>query len=119
MKPALWFVAIAVAIVCAGAVIAMLPPPADGLYPEPPIGNPLVGTRPGNVGRGTPLSPATRGNELAIFAQGCFWGVEERLRRVPGVVATATGYTGGRLENPTYEQVSGGGTGHAEAVLIE
>jgi peptide-methionine (S)-S-oxide reductase len=82
------------------------------------IGNPSVGKRPGNVGRGTPLSPAA-GNELASFAQGCFWGVEERFRRVPGVVATAVGYTGGQERDPTYETVSAHRTGHAESVLVE
>jgi peptide-methionine (S)-S-oxide reductase len=83
-----------------------------------PIGNPSLGKRPGNVGHGTPLA-ASGGNQLAIFAQGCFWGVEERFRRVPGVVATAVGYTGGREPNPSYDQVSAHGTGHAEAVLVE
>jgi peptide-methionine (S)-S-oxide reductase len=82
------------------------------------IGNPSVGKRPGNGGDGTPLTPA-RGHELAIFAQGCFWGVEERFRKVPGVVATAVGYTGGHTEHPSYEDVCGHGTGHAEAVLVE
>jgi peptide-methionine (S)-S-oxide reductase len=117
MKPALWFVAIAAAIVAAGAILAMLPAGA-GRNAEPPIGNPSVGTRPGNVGRGTPLV-ASGGNELAVFAQGCFWGVEERFRRVPGVVATAAGYTGGHAPSPSYEQVTAGRTGHAEAVLVE
>ncbi|HEY6099552.1 MAG TPA: peptide-methionine (S)-S-oxide reductase MsrA [Anaeromyxobacter sp.] len=82
------------------------------------IGNPSCGTRPGNVGHGTPLVPAPN-HRLAAFAQGCFWGVEERFRKVPGVVATAVGYTGGRTANPSYEDVCTGRTGHAEAVLVE
>ncbi len=82
------------------------------------IGNPSLGKRPGNVGRGTPLVAAA-GHELAAFAQGCFWGVEERFRRVPGVVATAVGYTGGAERDPSYELVSAHRTGHAEAVLVE
>lgn len=94
-----------------------------GSKPEPrspsdQIGDPSVGKRPGNVGRGTPLV-ASGGNQLAIFAQGCFWGVEERFRRQPGIVATAVGYTGGRSAHPTYEDVSSRRTGHVEAVLVE
>jgi len=77
-----------------------------------------VGTEPGGVGEGTPLV-AEVGRELAAFAGGCFWGVEDTFRQVPGVVATAVGYTGGRTENPTYEAVCSHGTGHAEAVLLE
>lgn len=77
-----------------------------------------VGSRPGQVGQGTPLV-AEPGHELAAFAAGCFWGVEDAFRRVPGVTATAVGYTGGHTTNPTYQQVCEKDTGHAETVLIE
>lgn len=78
----------------------------------------VVGTSPGNVGAGTPLT-AKPGNELAAFAAGCFWGVEDNFRQVPGVVATAVGYTGGHTQSPTYESVCSHTTGHAETVLVE
>ncbi|BDG02413.1 peptide-methionine (S)-S-oxide reductase MsrA [Anaeromyxobacter oryzae] len=115
MKPALLLAALAIAGV---SIVKVVSQPRPGGAGGDVIGNPSVGTRPGNVGQGTPLVPSA-GRELAVFAQGCFWGVEERFRRVPGVVATAVGYTGGREKDPTYETVSAHRTGHAEAVLVE
>jgi len=56
--------------------------------------------------------------ETALVAGGCFWGMEDLIRKIPGVLETEVGYTGGHLDNPTYKDVSGGQTNHAEAVKI-
>ena len=58
------------------------------------------------------------GSAQAVFAGGCFWCTESDFDKIPGVLSTTSGYTGGKLRNPNYEQVSAGGTGHIEAVRV-
>src|SRR5690348_911559 len=75
----------------------------------------------GSAAAQTPqTAPAPQGapTATAIFAGGCFWCVEADFDKVAGVISTTSGYTGGTVKNPSYHQVSGGGTGHAEAVKI-
>lgn len=86
----------------AATVLAMAALSANPLWAEPEAPEPR------------PSSTAT-----AIFAGGCFWCLEKPFDQLDGVLSTTSGYTGGQVENPSYEQVSKGGTGHVEAVRVE
>jgi len=62
--------------------------------------------------------PLAEGQEVAVLAGGCFWGMEDLLRKIPGVVETEVGYTGGWVKDPTYEDTHDSKSGHAEAVRV-
>ena len=72
---------------------------------------------PANDATPTP-SAAKETTDVAIFAGGCFWCMEPPFDKLAGVISTTSGYTGGTQANPTYEQVSAGGTGHAESIKV-
>lgn len=80
----------------------------------------IAACSPGGAAESAP--PAQTGDsgrrETAVFAGGCFWSVEANFERMPGVVSAVSGFAGGRLANPGYEQVVRGGTGHLEAVQV-
>ncbi len=67
----------------------------------------------------TATKPAPARTEIATFASGCFWCIEAVLQQIDGVKSVASGYTGGTVKNPSYEDVCSGRTGHAEAVQVE
>ena len=69
------------------------------------------------IAKGEPLPPESQPN-VAYFAGGCFWGVEDRFAQIPGVIDAESGYAGGAVLNPTYKAVCSGDTGHAETVRI-
>jgi len=99
--PALLVAAGAVALFAnrTGSALAAAP----SAVPSPVIDNPLA---------------ASPGRETAVFAGGCFWGIQAVYQHVKGVKSAVSGYAGGRTANPSYDEVSGGDTGHAEVVRV-
>jgi peptide-methionine (S)-S-oxide reductase len=65
-----------------------------------------------------PSAATNKGQAIATFAGGCFWCMEHPYDELKGVISTTAGYAGGQLKNPSYEQVSAGGTGHAESIQV-
>ncbi|MGF1501158.1 MAG: peptide-methionine (S)-S-oxide reductase MsrA [Paracoccaceae bacterium] len=92
-----------------------MPTAADALPGRPAP----IATAETHFVNGRPLKgPYPEGHRTAIFAMGCFWGVERMFWSVPGVWVTAVGYVAGHTPNPTYREVCSGGTGHTEGVLV-
>ncbi len=92
-----------------------MPTPEDALRGR----SQAVAVPPAHLVLGNPLiGPYPEGLEMAMFGMGCFWGAERFLWQQIGVYTTAVGYAGGYTPNPTYEEVSTGGTGHNEVALV-
>jgi peptide-methionine (S)-S-oxide reductase len=94
-------------IIAAGLSLAVLaalsPSPAKAPFPDPATDEPLA---------------KTSSQQQVVFAGGCFWGVQAVFKHTKGVISSTSGYSGGTVKNPSYEQVSTGKTGHAESVLV-
>jgi peptide-methionine (S)-S-oxide reductase len=83
----------------------------------------MAACSPGEPAQSAPPAASAQANdsgrrEVAVFAGGCFWSVEANFEAMPGVVSAVSGFAGGRVANPSYEQVVRGGTGHLEAVQV-
>jgi peptide methionine sulfoxide reductase msrA/msrB len=83
-----------------------------------PAGGVATGSKETNMQNTDVRSQAPTAREVAVLAGGCFWGMEEILRQVPGVLDTEVGYAGGTTASPTYNTVKTGQTGHAESIRV-
>jgi peptide-methionine (S)-S-oxide reductase len=104
------------AVGASGAWVVLAQGQATPATPAPATTAPA--STPANAAPAAPATAAPAITAKAVFAGGCFWCVESDFDKVPGVLSTTSGYTGGTVANPTYQQVSGKGTGHAEVVEI-
>jgi peptide methionine sulfoxide reductase msrA/msrB len=86
--------------------------------PPAPVMSSARAVEPATAAAPAPGQPAAESREIAVLAGGCFWGMEEILRKIPGVISVEAGYTGGSTESPAYDDVHTGDTGHAEAVRV-
>jgi peptide-methionine (S)-S-oxide reductase len=111
-------VAIALTFVLAACSAPSSPPPAEKPKEESAaVPQPKKEAAPAAAASAAPAPDATK-NEVATFATGCYWCSEAVFQRVPGVVSVRSGFTGGTVANPTYEQCCTGETGHAESVEV-
>jgi len=111
LRDALQIIALACACVSCGAEPSTLP------TPEPGQAEPARSSEPTSALDAPPVPPEP-GTAIAIFAGGCFWCMEPPFDALEGVVSTTSGYTGGDVPDPSYAQVSQGGTGHIEAIQV-
>ena len=133
MRPTRPLAALFAAVTLAATLVACDPPPAPAPAPQKPAATPAASatkdpapTPPAAAPAATPTTetpamattPPPAPLALATFGGGCFWCTEAVFLRLKGVVSVASGYAGGTVVNPTYEQVSSGETGHAEVIQV-